>query len=74
MLVMLDGDATTCACDPTMAVELVAQRANVVCWVQWVGGDYECVVAEGRHLVGCFAGRSNFAAGHYGCWFVLKVA
>lgn len=40
MIAMLDGDAAAGACDPAVAVELVAKRTNVIGGVKRVdGGD-----------------------------------
>lgn len=52
VIVMLDGDASAGACNPAKAVELVAERADVVRGVQRIGRSDERIVAACLHL--CF--------------------
>lgn len=73
MLVLLDGDSTACACDPTMAVELVAEGADVVCWMQRVGRRDERIVAAGGSHIGRVVGGGLHNVGHYGCFHVAGV-
>lgn len=39
-----DRDTASCARHPAKGVELLAQRADVVCWVLWVAGGHQRIV------------------------------
>ena len=54
MVVFADGDSSACPCYPAMGVELVAERADVVGWVERIGGSYESVVCGVGHC--CMGG------------------
>jgi hypothetical protein len=51
VVVLFDGEAAACAGHPAMAVELVAEGADVVGGVQWVGGGDESVGGGGGGIL-----------------------